>query len=209
MIHVELQPEPAPFDRLVRQPGHRFLARHVRPTKNLWRSHDYWVRVKGELYAGYNQICAYSSHWIPPDTGSRTCEHFVPKDRHPKLAYEWSNYRLVCGTLNGRKGTRGVLDPFELKDGWFVIDFPSLLVRPGRSFDLGIARRIQETIDVLGLNDEGTCLMARASWTRDYCCLVREAQAAVAFEFLKRRAPFLAVELQRQGLIESIVAMMG
>ena len=35
-----------------------------------------------------------------------------------------SNYRLVCGTLNSRKGTFEVLDPFMIEDGWFEIDFP-------------------------------------------------------------------------------------
>ena len=38
--------------------------------------------------------------------------------------YEWRNYRLACSLMNARKGAvASVLDPFEIEDGWFAIEF--------------------------------------------------------------------------------------
>lgn len=208
MIHVNRSRTPQGFRNRVSRPGRAFLKGCPHPTRDQWKNHAYWVKVGSDLYESYNQICAYSAHWIPPDTGFRTCEHFRPKDRHPRLAYVWSNYRLVCGTLNGRKGTNEVLDPFRIADDWFVIDFPSLLVRARADLDPSISVRIQETIDLLGLNDEGTCLGARASWLSEYCSLVGHAGGMSALAFLHRRAPFLARELVRQNLTQTIVNIM-
>jgi hypothetical protein len=106
MIRVQLQPEPPEFDQAVRQPGMAYLKRHPNPTSNQWKSHSYWRKIIPQLRKSYREICAYCCHWIPPDTGSNTVEHFHPKDKYPKQAYEWDNYRLISGTLNGRKGTR-------------------------------------------------------------------------------------------------------
>lgn len=210
MIHVNEQPEPDRFDADVRQPGHAFLATTRTPTKEQWKSHSYWRRVKEELYTAYDHICSYSCHWIPADTGFRTCEHFVAKEPHPELAYEWSNYRLVCGTLNGRKGNReNVLDPFRVQDGWFVIRFPSLIVCPDHNLPSELVQRVLATIQALQLNDEGTCLKARSDWLREYCSLWRRTSADVAMRFLQKRAPFLSRELQRHQLVDRIAEIMG
>lgn len=198
MIRISAQPEPPNFDLLVRRPGRKYLARYPRPTEKQFRSHSYWTRILGELHSRYNGICAYSCHWIAFDTGSKQVEHFLPKSEHPQLAYEWSNYRLVCGILNGRKGTRNVLDPFTIEDGWFIIGFPSLLVMPSASLEPEIAQQIHETIGILGLNDEGTCMKTRAKYVEDYC------KRRITYDHLIEEAPFLAKELARQGYVESI-----
>ena len=53
-------------------------------------------------------------------------EHFAPKKKHPDHAYIWENYRLVCTVMNSRKRDfENVLDPFEVEDGWFQIQFNS------------------------------------------------------------------------------------
>src|SRR5207245_9727793 len=96
--------EPPHFDEQVRRKGRRFLNVNPHPTSRQWRSHRYWQHVGSDLHDLYGGICAYSCHWIPFDTGADTVEHFRPKDTYPVDAYEWSNYRLVCATLNGRKG---------------------------------------------------------------------------------------------------------
>jgi len=199
MIHVEQQEEPGRFNSVVRRRGRSFLHAHPTPTATEWRNHRYWLEVLSELHDAYGGICAYSCHWIPYDTGADTVEHFRPKDVYPREAYEWSNYRLVCATLNGRKATHeDVLDPFLIEDGWFIIDFPSMLVKP--SVDLSPANRqsVQASIDRLGLNDEGTCLKSRVRWMRDYC--LRD----ITFEYLRRNAPFIVAELERQGLVATI-----
>ncbi len=210
MIHVKEQPEPECFDELVRIPGKEFLKKVLHPTKEQWKSHAYWGKVKDRLYNSYDQICSYSCHWIPADTGFRTCEHFIAKESQPELAYEWSNYRLVCGTLNGRKGNRAnVLDPFHVEDGWFIIDFPSLIVQAESTLADDLRQRVKDTIRALKLNDEGTCLKARFAWLEQYCVLWRQTSSDVALPNLQRYAPFLARELLRQNLVETIADVMG
>lgn len=173
------------------------------PTAKQWRSRNYWIRVKGELYQAYDQICAYSCHWIPADTGATSFEHFHPKEKYPNQAYEWSNYRLVCGTLNGRKGTKEILDPFEIEDYWFEMEFPSLLVRPSQTLNKNEWESVSETIGILGLNDEATCWQSRFVYVREFC------EQHVSFSFLKRKAPFIAREIERQQLVDNIGKVMN
>jgi hypothetical protein len=203
MIRVQPQPEPPEFDTLVRQPGLVFLQGNPQPTNSQWKSRSYWRGIIPKLRVCYQEICAYCCHWIPPDTGSSTVEHFLSKHKYPKQAYEWSNYRLVSGTLNGRKGTQDdILDPFHIQNGWFVIDFPSLLVKPAQGLAASIAQSVQRTIDVLALNDEGTCVQGRQAYIRDYCLNY------IDFTCLRTKAPFIALELQRQNLVQSIKSIM-
>jgi hypothetical protein len=202
MIRLHLQPEPQDFDTLVRVPGETFLKKHPNPTTRQWKSRAYWRRILPDLHNAYKGICAYSCHWIPYDTGHDTVEHFQPKAVVPTQAYEWNNYRLVCGTLNGRKGTDNVLDPFGIQDGWFILDFPSLLVKPGQNLTTSIRQEILQTIERLGLNDEGTCLRARARYVKCFCTGV------FPFQHLIEEAPFIAREIQRQNLRNSLAAMM-
>lgn len=203
MMHVDIQPEPANFEELVHEPGRRFLLRNPNPAAKHWKIHSYWRRVLCDLHNSYRGICAYSCHWIPYDTGAKTVEHFLPKDTHPDRAYEWSNYRLVCATLNGRKGTsEEILDPFQIDNGWFIIEFPSLLVKPAPGLNEEIVRRIKLTIDRLGLNEESTCLKSREKYIRDYC------QGKITFDHIQDEAPFIALELERQGFVTSIKVMM-
>ncbi len=199
MIRVDRKAAPRNFNAQVRLKGQRFLQENPRPTSKQWQSHRYWREVMGELHEAYGGICAYSCHWIPYDTGADTVEHFLPKDLYPTKAYEWNNYRLVCATLNGRKGKyEDVLDPFRIQNGWFVIDFPSMQVKPNPSVASAKRQTIQNTIDRLGLNDEGTCLKSRVKWLKDYC------SHDVSFAYLRRHAPFIVSEIERQNLLATI-----
>lgn len=194
---------PAEFEERVGVPGRGFLNNCANPTAKQFRSHDYWIRVKRDLYGSYSGICAYSCHKIPVDTGSDTVEHFVPKSVEPIRAYMWDNYRLVCGKLNGRKGTyQDVLDPFEIVDETFVLDFPSLLVRPSANLNQSGTKKVLQTIQRLRLNDDETCVRARFEYVISYCC------QEITFEYLRRTAPFIAFELDRQDLVENIGAVM-
>lgn len=203
MIQVTRQPEPATFDALVRQPGLRFLRTKSRPTSKEFAVHSYWRRILASLHGAYNGVCAYSCHWIPYDTGADTVEHFRPKKKYTRGAYEWTNYRLVCATLNGRKGDyEDVLDPFLINDGDFILKYPSLLVVPSPQLSLNDQVKIQQTIDRLQLNDEGTCLKSRLKWVIDYCT------GEITFSHLQNHAPFVAMELTRQNLVVGIKTMM-
>jgi hypothetical protein len=199
MMHVDPQPEPGLFHDRVRVPGNGFLDATPHPTEKQWSSRNYWTRVSREMHVSYGGICMYSCHWIPHDTGSKTIDHFRPKDTHPRDAYEWSNFRLVCGTLNGRKsGYEDVLDPFAIRDGMFVISFPSAFVKPSRSLTVAERGEVEATICRLKLNDEGTCLLARINFIDLYC------RDIVSFPYLEQEAPFIAFELRRQRLTSKI-----
>ena len=118
------EPTTPDFDALVRKPGEAFLLTNPTPKHNEWKHHDYWRRIAPTLRTRYNGICAYSCYFIHEVTGDDTIEHFRPKTPNPTLAYEWTNYRYVCGKLNTWKRTdESVLDPFEIEDGWFFIEF--------------------------------------------------------------------------------------
>lgn len=201
MIRVAKQPKPKRFDELVADPGTKFLEVTPHPTQKQWKGHDYWNRVSDELHNSYKQICAYSCHWVPA-SGGRTCDHFIAKSVDPRKAYDWSNYRLCFSFLNGRKGTKAALDPFCVQDDWFEIRFPSLLVRPRIGLDAGRAAEVETTIKTFGLNDEVTCLKDRREWLKGYCLLHNN------IEYLETKAPFLARELRRQGLVDSISNIM-
>ena len=205
MRHIAPQSEPDHFTARVRTRGRAYLARIGRtPTTKEWSSHSYWREMLEELHDAYGGICAYSCHFIQYDTGADTVEHFLSKNTHPLQAYEWDNYRLVCSTLNGRKGTfNDVLDPFHIENGWFVLDFPSILIRPARGLENTLTDQISATIKRLGLNDEGTCLKSRQRFIKDYCT------RCVSLQFLRQDAPFIAFELERQGLIDTINDIMG
>lgn len=204
MIPVDLQQEPAVFEASVRAPGRRFLSRTPNPTSKQFTNHSYWRRILKELHDAYGGICAYSCHWIPYDTGADTVEHFRAKTLFPRQAYEWDNYRLVCATLNGRKGIYDdVLDPFDLENDWFVIDFPSLLVKPAAGLEAGAVQEVLSTINRLGLNEEGTCWRGRERYVRNFC------KKCITFEFLREEAPFIAHELDRQRLVDNINDIMG
>jgi len=199
MIRIDRKEEPDHFDDRVRFRGRHFLQNNPNPTPRQWRSHQYWREVGPDLHDAYGGICAYSCHWIPYDTGADTVEHFRPKTIHPREAYEWSNYRLVCATLNGRKGVHeDVLDPFLIQSGWFVIDFPSMLVKPDKDLASDSRQRVQASIDRLGLNDEGTCLKSRVRWLSDYC------SNDISLDYFRRHAPFIVAELERQNLVANI-----
>jgi hypothetical protein len=189
MIPVKRQPEPASFDKTVRQPGLQFVRDN--PGKKL---NPHWRKCIDDLWIAYSGVCAYMCLHIHRVTGALTVEHMIAKSSRVDLAYEWSNYRLVCSTLNGRKSDYDdVLDPFLIKDGWFVLRFPHCKVDPGDGLTKAQRRDVEKTIERLKLND-AKCLSERGQYLDNY------NRGDTSFAFLQRMAPFIARELQRQGL---------
>lgn len=202
MIGVKKAKQPSHFQKNVRTKGLNFLSTTPAPTAKEWTSHSYWRNSIEDLHDSYAGICSYTCHWIPMDTGSITVDHFLPKDIYPKKAYSWSNFRLACGRLNGRKGTNVGIDPFKIKGRWFELDFPSLLVKVGRDAPPNKVKLIDASIEFLKLNDEASCVQSRAAWIKWY------VSGHISFEHLKRHAPFLASELSKQRLKNKIKTMM-
>ena len=152
-----------------------------------------WRRAMNDLLEGYARICAYVCLYIPRGTGASTVDHMVPKSVGWREAYEWSNYRLACSLMNSRKGIAvAVLDPFEVEDGWFALDPVAFQVLPARGLSEQVVKRVSETIDRLGLNDQ-RCRDARVEYAQEYW------DGHVTFDYLSRHAPFVARELQRWG----------
>lgn len=200
MIPIEPQPEPPHFEHMVKQPGKAFLEVKSHPTtEEEWKGHNYWKHVARDLYDAYAGICAYSCTWISPTTGISNVEHFRPKSKYPQDAYNWENYRLACWKMNKNKGIyEDVLDPFTLQDNWFVIDFSSLMVFPGDHLTEHDARLVSKTIKRLKLNEDEDCIEERKKWIGDY------VTGEITFAHLKKKAPFLASEIERQGYKEKI-----
>ncbi len=211
MIPVARAAQPNDFDAKVRQPGLRAIAEMVgkaspyprkagRGFPKIAAAEDeipsdafppFWTAALDDLMVAYHETCAYSCFRIHPVTGARAVDHFVPKSRSWRRVYEWSNYRLCAARMNARKGDfRGVLDPFEVREGWFHLELLGFQVVPNPKLPAPTRAKIQATIDRLGLND----------FARD-----READAerywdgSVRLGDLKRESPFVAYELHRQG----------
>lgn len=192
MVPVACAEEPAIFNALVRQPGRIALAKSVVTGKDADLK-PYWRRALPELMAAYDGICAYSCFRIHPTTGAGSVDHYIPKSVNKALAYEWRNYRLACTRMNARKGkATDVLDPFEVQNGWFALELVGFQVVVGEGVAIDVASRVTRSIERLGLN-------------ADLCCDTREEYAtnywsnAIDWKHLRRNAPFVAFELERQG----------
>ncbi len=179
-----------------------FLERVPKPAQKQWKEHDYWRNVLDYMRKAYRGVCSYSALWISPATGAHTVDHFKPKSVYPQQAYEWGNYRYVSLRYNNRKGTNAIIDPFTLKPGWFVMDFPSLKIKPNPDLPPEDAEAISHTIRILKLDKGVRYREACQDYIMSYC------RGDISFKHLDNRAPFIAFELKRQGLVERIVDMM-
>jgi hypothetical protein len=205
VIPIKPQPEPDDFDEKVRKEGKYFLSKVPNPKTKDWKNRDYWRRSLRDLYDACNHICVYSAQWIPYDTGSPAVDHFIPKTVNPELAYEWDNFRLICSKMNSIKGIKTeIIDPFFLPADSFIIDFPSMLIKPNPNLLEPLKSRVVYTIECLKLNEEMRQL-GRSDQLIKYC------KKDYSFDHLKENYPFIAYELERQGLIEvdKIAKIMG
>ncbi|TAE56905.1 MAG: hypothetical protein EAZ87_17265 [Nostocales cyanobacterium] len=206
MIPVQFQPEPDDFDEKVRNPGLAFLSKVRTPKTEDWQKGAYWQKSLDDLCKSYSRICAYSAQWIPRTEGSPTVDHFLPKSKKPEWAYEWDNFRLACLKLNARKrDSLDIIDPCSLPKDCFILDFPSLFIKPHPNIFDPLKNRVLTTIKLLKLNEDDNCVKGRLDWLLPYC------QQEYPFNYLKSKAPFIAYELERQGLVEveKIAYIMG
>lgn len=215
MIPVTPAAEPAPFHEHVRKRGDVAIQRLLgqagnapgrKPKTTYPRPEDipasrfprYWTEVRAsdgksaldDMMDAYGQFCAYLAMRIEQATGSPTVDHYVPKEHDWKRVYEWTNYRLSAGCVNGAKGTRDVIDPFQVQAGWFELDLGTFLVKRGRAAPAAEHGRIEETLKILNLRQ---CVAQRGDFITRYRAS-RIDLAHVAFY-----APFIAAELRRQG----------
>ena len=198
MIPIQPKPEPANFNINIRIPGMRFLTLIPYPSKSNWKGNELWRNCLRDLYNEYNGVCAYIGMWIPRHDA--TVDHFLSKSYHPQYAYDWNNYRLSCEKANNNKADHDILDPFDIQDDWFTLDFPSLLVESNQNI-LPVNRiLVDNTIHILGLNSE-YFIQDRLNWVMMYIQVLDLAH-------LERFAPFIAQELKRQKLETDIIEIM-
>lgn len=97
--------------------------------------------------------------------------------------------------MNSYKGeSDDVLDPFQVRDGWFALELVEFQVVVGARLAARDAERVRATIHRLHLNGPRYCRIraesAEARWNGD-----------ITDDYLARHSPFVARELHRQGRI--------
>jgi uncharacterized protein (TIGR02646 family) len=155
----------------------------------------YWRHCLDEMHVSYDGCCAYLAVFFERVTGGGSVDHFIAISQRADLAYEWSNYRLACSRMNSRKREfDDVLDPFEVEDGWFHLEPVSGRIFPNPQLPDDQQRAVKATIDRLGLDDAGNREM-RARHYQEY------REGFYTAEFLKKRSPFVWMEIDRQDLL--------
>jgi hypothetical protein len=212
MIPVALAQEPPHFNTTVRQKGlsaiDELIGRKPRlkrpgPRRKKIADHEadippeafppFWRDVLEDMLQAYERRCAYLALYFEHATGSPTVDHAIPKSRQWDKVYEWSNYRLCAALINAKKNDlTSLIDPFEVANGWFALDYVGFQVIRGPNAPANKLTQIDATLPLLNMRD---CIKVREEYVRSY------EQGDISLDYLKRRAPFVAAELQRLGLL--------
>lgn len=189
VIPVTPAPEPADFDRLVRQPGNRWLAAHssAKPSK----FPGYWTNVRADLRTAFAGRCAYLGHWIP----SAQTDHFIAKSVDRTKTYEWSNYRYGEPGVNQRKSVKQILDPFAIGADWVTIHPDTLEYMAGPGLPAGLSPVAQDTFAILNSRE---LVRSREELVSSYDAIGK----AEAYTHLQTFFPLLAASLKRAGRFE-------
>ena len=199
MIPVAARPEPASFDVEVRRKGLAHLKKKGfplgQPLPPKAEIEPYWRVCLTDLHQAYGGVCAYLGIFFERVMGGGSVDHFIAKSASAGLAYEWSNYRLACSTMNSRKREYSdVLDPFFLAPALFQLQLSTGHIYPNPDLDAVPMRLVEETIERLGLDDP-QCRELRSRWYQDYL------EHGLPSVYLKSKSPFVWSEANRQGLL--------
>lgn len=186
MIRVKPVPEPGDFQARCGRPGREWLRAHpgaVRPRA-------YWSPFKSALAAGFAHLCGYSAMYCP--VGS--VDHYLSWRQHPERAYDWGNYRFAEEWVNKSKqdADQKVLDPFEVRDGWFEILLPSLQLVLTDAVPANKRGRAEYTLSRLHLRDDERVIRQRRAWMQMYLA------GKLTLEGLAQVAPLLAAAVRKQ-----------
>jgi uncharacterized protein (TIGR02646 family) len=199
VIPVAPQPEPPDFDTLVRTPGSKWIAKSRldpnQPVPAKTKIPAHWTKCLPALREAYGGFCAYVCVFVPKVVGAPSVEHFVPKSQHLNQAYEWNNYRFVCAKMNSRKRDfEDVLDPFTLEPESFELNLGNGGIAPHPRLNVVKRREAKKTIKRLKLDDT-ECRELRLGFIQAF----RIQQ--ITADYLKTQAPFIWLEMQRQGAL--------
>ena len=196
MIHFDRVPEPDGFDQKVRSRGNQWLNKHPEAT----RPHDYWSEFKPHLAEGFRNLCGYGAMYEPVGT----IDHYIACGDDMSQSYEWDNYRFSAQWINSCKQSRKpgqlqVFDPFEVEDGWFEIELPSLQLKVADRLPPELRERADFTLDQLHLRHDERVLRQRSEWYRMY------QDREINFDGLSKKAPLIAQAVEKQLSAQSTV----
>lgn len=209
MLPLQCAPEPHSFDAKVRKKGlsaiDEFVGRkprvnHSGPRRKKLAKREseipadafppYWRDALDDLLTAYHRRCAFLGLYLEHATGNSSVDHMLPKSRAWKHVYEWCNYRLCAASVNAAKRDGvGIVDPFECKEGWFLLELVAFQVTRGPKAPAGRSTEFDSTLVLL--NSDEAC-RAREEYVKDY------QDGSIDLRYLERRAPFVARELRRQ-----------
>jgi hypothetical protein len=188
VIGFTLQDEPDAFNERCRKRGLTWPAEN----RTYNRPKDYWTEFEPELREAFSGLCAYCAM----RTMKCQVDHFRPvavlkEEGNDGLAYEWSNLRYGDGLLNRKKWKHIVLDPFDVKEGWFEIQLPDLQLRATEQIPEPFRELAIFTIKQLGLRDGEVVVRYRSELFEMY----KEGKLSLAG--LRKFAPLIADAVQR------------
>lgn len=179
-------PEPGKFHAECRVPGKTWLGGH--PSG---RPKDYWSPFRLSLADGFCNRCGYGAMWI----SSGTLDHFVSCNEDRSKAYEWPNYRYVEGWFNSSKSklrSQSLLDPFDVAEGWFEVDLPSLQLRLTDAVPSELRERAEFTLKRLPLRDDERVIRQRRAWLEMY-------EQGTPLAVIEQKAPLISRAIRRQN----------
>ena len=189
MIGVAKVNEPPGFQAKVKTPGDQWL----KANPGAKRPKALWEPYTATLSEAYENRCGYAA-MLDPTGGS--VDHYLSFKNHPTLAYEWSNYRFASTTLNSskRNADATVLDPQEVKPGWFKILLPSLQMVATDAVPKSHKDRAEFTLTRLKLRDGERIIRWRLSWYQMYNA------GKLNLAGLRNVAPLIAEAVEAQAL---------
>lgn len=181
-------PEPIEFDAWCRQKGSKWIEKNGR---TVGRPPDYWSPFRFSLAQGFSERCGYGAMWI----SSGTVDHHVSVHEDVSLAYEWSNYRYVEAWINSSKNrteASALLDPFEVGEGWFRVELPSLQLVLTDKVPLEFRAKAERTLVSLPIQHDERILRNRRAWLEVY-------EQGAPLEIIREKAPLIAEAIEREN----------
>ena len=179
--------EPEHFQTNCRVPGAAWLV--ANPKKDCHAATHLWSPFRPALRKGFSERCGYLA--IRLHVGG-VVDHYVSSSEDRAKAFEWSNYRYACETVNSRKQALDkrkirVLDPFAVKEGWFRVILPSFELALTEAVDADSRKLAQDTLEALKLGTGHEAIEARWSVYESHW-----NDGAIDLAGLRRDAPLIA-----------------